>query len=71
MSLAEAEKKIDECMKVLYYRDARSLNKVLHEPYLSYRSVLHVNSLGCIHILIRRQAGTNFFMHFRSPESLE
>nr|XP_011417423.1 proteasome subunit beta type-4 [Crassostrea gigas] len=27
MSLAEAEKKIDECMKVLYYRDARSLNK--------------------------------------------
>lgn len=59
MSLAEAEKKIDECMKVLYYRDARSLNKVLHEPYLSYRSVLHVNSLGCIHVYLDKKASRN------------
>ncbi|KAK3094679.1 hypothetical protein FSP39_004824 [Pinctada imbricata] len=27
MSLSEAEKHIDRCMKILYYRDARSLNK--------------------------------------------
>jgi 20S proteasome alpha/beta subunit len=28
MSREEAEKIMDECMKVLFYRDARSLNKV-------------------------------------------
>jgi len=28
MTAEEAEKLLDECMKVLFYRDARSLNKV-------------------------------------------
>ena len=28
MSAEEAEKLLDTCMKVLFYRDARSLNKV-------------------------------------------
>ena len=30
MSADEAEKLLDTCMKVLFYRDARSLNKVGH-----------------------------------------
>ncbi len=28
MTAEEAEKLLDECIKVLFYRDARSLNKV-------------------------------------------
>lgn len=28
MSQEEAEKVMDDCMRVLFYRDARSLNKV-------------------------------------------
>ena len=28
----EAIKLLDDCMRVLFYRDARSLNKVMHLP---------------------------------------
>jgi 20S proteasome subunit beta 7 len=34
MTREEAEKVLDECMKVLFYRDARSLNKVSDEGTL-------------------------------------
>jgi 20S proteasome alpha/beta subunit len=30
LTAEEAEKLLDECMKVLFYRDARSINKVSH-----------------------------------------
>ena len=29
MTLEEAQKQIERCMKILYYRDARSINKVI------------------------------------------
>ena len=34
----DAEKIIEDCMKVLFYRDARSLNKVRLTPFMSLLS---------------------------------
>jgi 20S proteasome subunit beta 7 len=34
LTAEEAEKVIDDCMKVLYYRDARSINKVSCDCYM-------------------------------------
>lgn len=36
LSRQEAEEVLDECMKVLFYRDARSMNKVSRERFTSH-----------------------------------
>lgn len=40
----EAEKLIDDCMKVLFYRDARSINKVSYISYFENVSLIKANS---------------------------